>query len=530
MSAVSTSDAVPVPAKPAEDRIEIGRLLAFIAMVFGMFMAILDIQIVSASLAEIQAGLSASADEISWVQTSYLIAEVIMIPLSGLLSRALSTRVIFTISAAGFTLMSVMCAMSTSITEMIIWRALQGFLGGAMIPTVFATAFTIFPPSKRSIVSPLIGMVATLAPTIGPTVGGYLTDLFSWHWLFLVNVPPGIIVTLAVWRLVDFDKADFSLLNRFDWFGLISMAVFLGGLEYVLEEGPTKDWFQDEIVFVVFVCMAVSCVVFFWRAFTAPQPIVDLTTFTNRNFWSGCLASFVCGIGLYGLTYLYPVYLARVRGFSALMIGETMFVTGIAMFLSAPIVGRLSTKLDLRIMMAIGFLLFALGTYQVSFITKDWTFGELIVPQILRGAALMLCMVPINNLSLGTLPLDKMKNASGLYNLTRNLGGAVGLALINTLLNDRTDLHLQRLHEQVAWGRFRAEETLNSLTQAFQSLGSDADLAALKQLAAMVRREAFVMAIGDVFFALTVLFVLMVGLVPIMRKPRPAPAGGGGAH
>ncbi|MGL4285765.1 MAG: MFS transporter, partial [Phreatobacter sp.] len=151
-------------------------------------------------------------------------------------------------------------------------------------------------------------------------------------------------------------------------------------------------------------------------------------------------------------------------------------------------------------------------------------------PQILRGAALMLCMVPINNLSLGTLPLDKMKNASGLYNLTRNLGGAVGLALINTLLNDRTDLHLQRLHEQVAWGRFRAEETLNSLTQAFQSLGSDADLAALKQLAAMVRREAFVMAIGDVFFALTVLFVLMVGLVPIMRKPRPAPAGGGGAH
>ncbi|QCI68160.1 DHA2 family efflux MFS transporter permease subunit [Phreatobacter stygius] len=527
-SAVSTSDVAP--AQPAEERIEIGRLLAFIAMVFGMFMAILDIQIVSASLAEIQAGLSASADEISWVQTSYLIAEVIMIPLSGLLSRALSTRVIFTISAAGFTLMSVMCAMSTSITEMIIWRALQGFLGGAMIPTVFATAFTIFPPSKRSIVSPLIGMVATLAPTIGPTVGGYLTDLFSWHWLFLINVPPGIIVTIAVWRLVDFDKPDFSLLNRFDWTGMISMAVFLGGLEYVLEEGPTKDWFQDEIVLIVFVCMAVSCVVFFWRAFTAPQPIVDLSTFANRNFWSGCLASFVCGIGLYGLTYLYPVYLARVRGFSALMIGETMFVTGIAMFLSAPIVGRLSTRMDLRVMMAIGFLMFALGTYQVSFVTKDWTFGELLVPQILRGAALMMCMVPINNLSLGTLPLDRMKNAAGLYNLTRNLGGAVGLALINTLLNDRTDLHLQRLHEQVAWGRTRAEETLNSLTQAFQSLGSDAELAALKQLATMVRREAFVMAIGDVFFALTVLFVLMVALVPIMRRPKPAPAGGGGGH
>jgi MFS transporter, DHA2 family, multidrug resistance protein len=531
MTSATASAAAPAPpAAAAGDKIDIGRLVAFIAMVFGMFMAILDIQIVSASLAEIQAGLSASSDEISWVQTSYLIAEVIMIPLSGLLSRALSTRVIFTISAAGFTAMSVMCAFSTTIGEMIVWRALQGFIGGAMIPTVFATAFTIFPPNKRSVVSPLIGMVATLAPTIGPTVGGYLTDLFSWHWLFLVNVVPGLLVTFAVWRLVDFDKPEMSLLNGFDWLGLISMAVFLGGLEYVLEEGPTKDWFQDEIVLVVAIATAVGCVLFFWRAFIARQPIVDLTAFTNRNFWSGCLASFVCGIGIYGLTYLYPVYLGRVRGFSALMIGETMFVTGAVMFLAAPIVGRLSTKMDLRIMMAIGFLLFAAGTYQASFVTKDWSFGELIVPQILRGFALMMCMVPINNLSLGTLAPSRMKNASGLYNLTRNLGGAVGLALINTMLNDRTDLHLQRLRDSVAWGRFRAEETLSALTQQFSAMGSDAEYTALKQLAAIVRREAFVMAIGDVFFALTVLFVAMVLLVPIMRKPRPAAPGAGGGH
>ena len=523
----------PAPTEaPAGDKVSTGRLIAFMAMVFGMFMAILDIQIVSASLRDIQAGLSASADEIPWVQTSYLIAEVIMIPLSGLLSRALSTRVIFTISAAGFTAMSVMCAFSTTIGEMIIWRALQGFIGGAMIPTVFATAFTIFPPSKRSMVSPLIGMVATLAPTIGPTIGGYLTDLFSWHWLFLVNVPPGIIVTITVWRLVDFDKPDVSLLKRFDWIGFVAMAVFLGGLEYVLEEGPTKDWFQDHHVFIVFLFMSSACIVFFWRAFTNPDPIVDLTAFANRNFWAGCLNSFVLGIGLYGLTYLYPVYLGQVRGFSALMIGETMFVTGIVMFVAAPIVGRLSTKVDLRLMLICGLLLFALGTFQASFITKDWTFWELFVPQVLRGAALMMCMVPINNLSLGTMAPQHMKNASGLYNLTRNLGGAVGLAMINTLLNDRTDLHLQRLRDQVAWGRYRAEETLTQLGQAFQSLGSDADQAALKQLAAMVRREAYVMALGDVFFVLSLLFVATIVLVPIMRKPQPQPqpAGGGGAH
>lgn len=216
------------PARAAEPPLDRRRMVAFVCMVFGMFMAILDIQIVSASLNEIQAGLSASGDEIPWVQTSYLIAEVISIPLSGTLSRVLSTRWMFAISAGGFTLMSVMCATSSSIGEMIVWRAAQGFIGGGMIPTVFAAAFTIFPPSKRTIVSPMIGLVATLAPTIGPTVGGYLTDLMSWHWLFLINVVPGLFVTISTWILVDFDEPNYNLLQAFDWAGLAFMAGFLG--------------------------------------------------------------------------------------------------------------------------------------------------------------------------------------------------------------------------------------------------------------------------------------------------------------
>ena len=359
-------------------------IFGFVAMVFGMFMAILDIQIVSASLAEIQAGLAASADEIAWVQTSYLIAEVIAIPLSGLLSRAFSTRYLFVASAVGFTVMSIFCATATSINEMIVYRALQGFLGGGMIPTVFATAFSLFPRSKQAIVSPVIGLVATLAPTIGPTIGGYLTDLLSWHWLFLVNVIPGIIVSASVWILIDIDKPQLSLLERFDWVGLFTMAGFLGALEYVLEEGPSKDWLQSELIIGAMVISAVSAVIFFWRAFTAEQPIVDLTAFEDRNFWSGSLFSFVLGVGLYGLTYLYPVYLARVRGFSALQIGETMFLTGICMFVTAPIAGRLMTKIDPRIMMSLGFAGFAVGTWEAHYITKDWVFAELIVPQLVH--------------------------------------------------------------------------------------------------------------------------------------------------
>ncbi len=383
-------------------------------------------------MSQIQAGLSASQDEVTWVQTSYLVAEVIMIPLSGFLSRMLSTRIIFTISAAGFTAMSLMCSTASSIDDMIVWRALQGFIGGGMIPTVFASAYTIFPRSKMPIVAPIIGLVATLAPTIGPTVGGYLTDLFSWHWLFLVNIPPGIMVTVAAWMLIDFDKPDWSLLPRFDWTGLIAMAGFLGAMEYALEEGPSKDWLESQPVAAAIVVSVVSAVVFFWRAFNAPQPIVDMSAFRDRNFWTGCMLSSVMGVGLYGLTYIYPVYLAAVRGYTPLMIGETMFVTGVCMFLTAPISGKLMTKIDPRKMIALGFAGFAFGAYLASKITSDWDFYELLVPQIFRGVSMMLCMVPINNLALGTMPPAMMKNASGIFNLTRNLGGAVGLAIINT--------------------------------------------------------------------------------------------------
>ncbi|GGC57148.1 DHA2 family efflux MFS transporter permease subunit [Chelatococcus reniformis] len=529
-AATANGQAPSAAAAPAQGgagaKLDGRKFFAFICMVFGMFMAILDIQIVSASLAEIQAGLAASADEISWVQTSYLIAEVIMIPLSGFLSRALSTRLIFSMSAAGFTIMSLMCATASSIEEMIVYRALQGFLGGGMIPTVFASAYLVFPPEKRPVVSPIIGLVATLAPTIGPTVGGYLTDLFSWHWLFLINIVPGIFVTVATFVLVDFDEPHFGLLDRFDWLGLLAMAGFLGSLEFVLEEGPTKDWFDDEHIVIFAVVAVVGAVAFFWRALTRAEPVVDLKAFANRNFAAGCAFSFVMGIGLYGLTYLYPVYLARIRGYSALQIGETMFVTGAFMFLTAPIAGRLSAKVDPRIMLAVGFAGFALGTWQVTWITKDWDFWELFMPQVLRGVSLMVCMIPINNIALGTLPPHQVKNASGLFNLTRNLGGAVGLALINTLLNARIDLHLARLIERASWDRTVVHETLDTLALALAPLGSDASNAALKQVALMVRQQATVMAFADVFYALTFLFASLVLFSPIMRRPQPglAPA------
>src|SRR6476469_9020967 len=250
----------PSTTNTAADHIPPRRLFTFLIMVFGMFMSILDIQVVSASLQQIQAGLSASSSEVSWVQTSYLIAEVIAIPLSGFLSRALGTRLLFAISAAGFTIASFLCGLASSIEQMILWRAIQGFLGAGMIPTVFASAYTVFPRSKFYIVGPIIGLVATLAPTIGPTVGGLITDAMSWHWLFFINIVPGIGITVGVLTLVDFDQPNFKLLVLFDWWGLIAMAVFLGSLEYVLEEGPQYEWLQDTTVATFAAVCAISAI------------------------------------------------------------------------------------------------------------------------------------------------------------------------------------------------------------------------------------------------------------------------------
>ena len=506
------------------------RIVGFVAMCVGMFMAILDIQIVSSSLSEIQAGLSASSSEVSWVQTAYLIAEIVMIPLSGFLGRALSTRYLFAIAAGGFAITSIGCSTAGTITEMIIWRGLQGFIGGGMIPSVFAAAFTIFPRNRQAMVSAIIGLIATLAPTIGPTIGGYLTSLFSWHWLFLVNVLPGIAVTLGTYFLVDWDKPHFALLDHFDYFGLATLALFLGSLEYVLEEGSANDWFQDETILIFAVLSVIAGVAFFWRVLNAKEPIVDIRAFNNRNFATGSLFSFMLGVGLYGLVYLYPVFLARVRGYDSLQIGETMFVTGIFMMITAPIAGQLAQRIDPRWMMAFGLSLFAVSCLELVPITKDWSFNELFIPQALRGVALMTSMIPVSMLALGTLPPERIKNASGLFNLTRNLGGAVGLAVITTVLNNRWDLHISRLHESVNWGRDVANERIAALSRGLTALGSNAEIGALKVLSQSVRREALVMAFSDVFLALAFLFGAIVLLVPLAQKPQARGGGGGGGH
>lgn len=507
--------------------------VGFLAMVVGMFMAILDIQIVASSLSEIRAGLSATTDEIGWVQTSYLIAEVVMIPLSGWLARVFSTRWLFVASCGTFTLASAACAFAWDIPSMIVFRALQGLLGGAMIPTVFSTSFRIFPRSMMAGVTVVIGLVATMAPTLGPTLGGWITQAFSWHWLFLINVVPGLLVTVMVAVFSHFDEPDLKLLKTIDLPGILLVALFLGSLQYVLEEGTRKDWLESDLIVAFAIVSATAAVAFVYRSLTIDHPIVDLRAFADRNFTIGCTYSFVLGVGLYGSVYLIPLFLGVVRGYNSLDIGIVLMVVGTAQFLSAPLAGALSKHMDLRLMLGIGLALFGTGLWTNSQLTAEWGFDEMFWPQVIRGISLMLCFLPINTLALGTLPHDRLHNASGLYNLMRNLGGAVGLATINTVLERRFDLHLLHMQEKVTGASIAAQEWLHGLGRMLEpSLGPRPDAAALKLMDGLVRREALTIAYEDVLVLMAALFAFALLLMPLVRKvdPKAAAAVDAEAH
>jgi DHA2 family multidrug resistance protein len=499
--------------------------LGVLAMVVGLFMAIMDVQIVTSSLTQIQGGLSASADEISWVQTSYLIADVVMVPLSGTLSRLLSTRVLFVTAALGFTAASALCATATSLGEMIVYRAFQGFSGGAMMPLVFPVVYTKFRMPQLATLMVLISLILNLSSTLGPTIGGFLTDTFSWHWLFLVNLVPGVAVAIAVWLLVDIDKPDLSLLRSFDLTGLVLMALFLGCLQYALQEGPRWDWLADDTIVAAVTVSSMACVLFLWRVLTYREPIVDLRAFANRNFALGSFYTFVVGTGLYGATYLIPLFLAQVRGFNAWQIGQTVVVTGVAQMLMSPLSSYLARKIDLRLMLSMGMGLFAVAVYLTAGLTNQSGYAELFVPQALRGAALMLCYLPANLIALGGVPQDKLKNAAGLYNLTRDLGGAIALATIGTFMNDRLHFHWNRLIEDINPARPVVQHFLDTQTNRLDALlPDDAGHAAVELLANLVQREALVLTYNDVIMVLGGMFVVGLCLMPLVNRPRVAGA------
>lgn len=499
--------------------------LGFLAMSTGMFLAILDIQIVASSLIDIQFDLAIPANRLSYLQTTYLIAEIIAIAASGRLTRAMSTRGLYTVGLLGFVLASGACAASSTYEMLFVARTVQGLFGGVLIPTVFSAVFLMFPAHRQALATAIAGSFAMLAPTIGPFIGGWITEHLSWHWLFLINIAPGLVCAAVVAAWVRIDRADRTSLEQTDMLSLGLAVVFLTALELTLKESPRLGWTSGAALGLV----AVTLVSGPWlvrRSLFVAEPLVDIRAFRSRDFAIGAWFSFVLGMALFGATYLLPLYLGLVRGHGPLAIGTIMIVTGAAQLVTAPIAAVLERRWAAKPMITLGFGLFAAGLIWNGLATPAWDFGELFAPQLLRGVALLLCLLPATRLALGHLPEDRVPQASSLFNLMRNVGGAVGLALIDTIIETRPAHHAETIIANLQAGDRATAAFVGLPLERFTGapLGP-IDPALQDMVAPLVQNAAATMSFNEAWLLLGGLVGASLAAVPFLARRRD-PTGG----
>jgi MFS transporter, DHA2 family, multidrug resistance protein len=503
---------------PVDQRVPLSIWLGFVMMCLGMFMAILDIQIVATALPTIQSALDIEPDRMSWIQTAYLIAEVIAIPLTGFFTRLLGMRLLFMSATAIFTLASVGCAASGSFEVLIFWRVIQGFAGGALIPAVFSAVFLFFPVNRQGLATSIAGVIAVLAPTLGPSIGGWVTEAWSWHWLFLINLLPGIAAVVAVFFLLPRRTVAWSELRRLDIVSLLVLVVALAALEVGLKEAPKSGWLSG-MTLSLLALSVISAVSFVGRSLRGIHPIVDLKLFRDRNFSIACLLSFLLGIGLFGSVYLMPVFLAFVRDHGALQIGLIMLVTGVTQLLFAPLAVQFDRRIDARLLSGIGFLLFGLGLGWSAFQTPETDFDGMFWPQVLRGAAIMFCLLPPTRLALGELEKLRVPDASGVFNLMRNLGGAIGIALIDTIIFGRAPDHGEALVARLQAGDASAADFVGVPLDEFQALSQGSiDVEAIGMLQTAIEKAAMTMAVNEAWALLSVMTLAALLLLPAARR------------
>ena len=494
--------------------------IGFAMMCIGMFMAILDIQIVATSLPTMQDALSIAPDKMSWIQTAYLIAEVIAIALTGFLTRLLGMRRLFVVAISVFTFASLGCAMSNSFASLVSWRVLQGFAGGTLIPAVFSAVFLLFPVPRQAMATMLAGVLAVLAPTVGPVVGGWITQTFSWHWLFLINIVPGIAAAIIGGMLLPKAAVQMQEAAALDWVSLALIALSLSTLEIALKEAPGKGW-NSPLVLGLLLVSATSMLGFVRRCLQSARPIVDLKTFADRYFAVGCILSFVLGLGLFGSVYLMPVFLAFVRGHNALEIGMIMLVTGAAQLAIAPVAVGLERRVDVRLLAGAGFLMFAIGLGMSAFQTPRTDYDEMFWPQVIRGLAIMFCLLPPTRLALGALDASRVPDASGLFNLMRNLGGAIGLALIDTVIYSRSTVHGADILQKLMAGDVATAKFVGIPLEVFAAQRSGPlDAASEMLLKPLIEKAALTLSINDAWAMLAILMALALAALPFARASR----------
>jgi DHA2 family multidrug resistance protein len=516
---------------PTAERADLRTWITVCASIIGAFMAVLNIQITNASLPDIQGAIGAGLDDGGWISTAYLVAEIVVIPLTGFLSNVFSLRRYLLANTVLFLVLSVACAFAQDLPQMIVLRALQGFFGGTLIPLAFTLTLTSLPASQRPTGLALFALSATFAPAIGPTIGGWLTETYGWEYIFYVNIVPGLFMLAGLWPTLPSAPMRLDLLRQGDWAGIATLSIGLATLQTVLEEGNKDDWFGSPFIVRLSVVAAVSLSLFVWIELTTARPLLDLRLLKRRNFGLGTLASVILGIGLYGSVFLLPLYLSQMQGYNAEQVGAVLAWTGLPQLLLIPLVPKLMRWIDARLLVALGMALFAASCFLNTGLNTDYAGPQLLVPNIVRAVGQALVLTPLTALTTAGIEPAAAASASSIYNMVRNLGGAIGIAALQTLLTQREQFHSSVLTAHVSLLDPATQARLAGLQQRFLAAGGDAATAwhdAVVAVGRGVRAQAYFLAYADAFFLMGAV-LLLAGMAALLMR-RSGGVAAAGAH
>jgi DHA2 family multidrug resistance protein len=520
------------PDVPA-DRASLSVWISVLAAMIGAFMAILNIQITNASLLNIEGGIGTGVDNGSWISTSYLIGEIVVIPLTDYLSRMFSFRNIMIGHASLFALFSVACAFTHDLPSMIAMRGLQGFFGGVLIPMAFTLVFTKLPKGQQPAGLAMFALAVTFAPAIGPTIGGYLTENYGWQTIFFVNVLPTAAMVTTLYFTLERAPMQLSLLKEGDWFGIATMAVGLAALQAVLEEGNKDDWFGSPFIVRLAVIATISLSLFIFTELTIEKPLVRLRLLARRSFGFGTISAVFVGFALFGSVYLLPAYLGQVQRYNAEQIGAVLAWTGLPQLILIPFVPKLMQRFDARYIAFAGMMLFAWSSFMNTAMSLDYSGDQLFIPNIVRAIGQALMLAPLSAISLGSVAPQDAAAASGISNMMRNLGGAIGTAILATIVTKREQFHSNIIGQSVDLGREEVRSRLAQMTDYFLAHGVTDPAAAHHQaiiaLGNTVKRQALVLGFSDTFAVLGVVLVL-AGIAILLTGKSKGAATGSGAH
>lgn len=508
------------PTGPGPETAGLTDWIAVVAGAVGALMATLDISITNTALPQIQGAIGASGTEGTWIGTGYLVAEVIMIPLTAWFTRLLGLRTLLLVTTTAFVLFSIFCGLSGSLLAMIIGRIGQGFFGGALIPTAQVIVRTRLPARQMPVGMSIFGIIVLIGPILGPVLGGYLAEEVSWRWCFFLNLPVGI--ALAVLLLVGLprQRANLGLLAKADWWGILGMTLAFSCLTVVFEEGQREGWFESPTILGLTLASLLGFAILLLAQRTSADPVIKLSLLGNRAFSSAALIAMAVGAASYGATFILPQFLSTIAGYNPRQAGAIMALSAVPVFLLVPILPRVIGRFDARVMVALGLVCYAASCFVDIGLSPDSAGSDFTVSQLLRGIGQILASMPLNQVSMAAIGRENAADGAGIYSMARNLGGSMGLALSGVVIDQRSAVHSDAIRETLTANSLAGQARLaaDGVSQGIDA--ATAKLRAVAQLSSLIERQALVMTYSDCFWLMGVMILAMTPVVLLLRRPK----------